>query len=47
VKVTRVDAPISFRRSRDTGRFEGPKNGKGAGVTAVSAARRAPARPDQ
>jgi hypothetical protein len=47
VKVTRVDAPISFRRSRETGRFEGPKSTKGAGATAVSAARRAAARPDE
>jgi hypothetical protein len=47
VKVTRVDAPISFRRSRDSGRFEGPKNAKVGRVTAVSAGRRTAVRPDE
>lgn len=47
VKVTRVDAPISFRRSRETGRFEGPKSAKSAGARAGSADRRAAARPDE
>lgn len=47
VKVTRVDAPISFRRARASGRFEGPKNGKESRVTAVSAAGQAPARPGE